>query len=132
MADDSNDIADLFQDYADAMNDVDAEGVADLFAYPVLIWQLDQGYVFDEEEDLIENIETLLDVFEEAGVIYSEPQIGPVHVTKTAAFASVSWRQQDDIGEIIHTYRCDYTLVKNNGKWAISMIVNEQPVEEMS
>jgi len=40
MADDSNDIATLFQDYADGMNDMDAEAIADLFAYPVTIWQL--------------------------------------------------------------------------------------------
>ncbi|MEM8839394.1 MAG: nuclear transport factor 2 family protein [Pseudomonadota bacterium] len=130
MADDSNNIADLFQDYADAMNDLDAEAVADLFVFPVTIWQLGKGYVFDDADELIENIETLLDVFEEAGVIYSEPQIGPVHVTKTAAFASVSWRQQDDIGEVIHSFHCDYTLVKADNRWLITHIVNEQALDD--
>ena len=131
MADDSNDIADLFQDYADAMNDMDAEAVADLFTFPVIIWQLGKGYVFDDADDLIENVETLLDVFEEAGVIYSEPQVGPVHVTKTAAFASVSWRQQDEIGEVIHSYHCDYTLIRYKGSWLICHIVNEQALEDI-
>lgn len=131
MADDSNDIASVFQDYADAMNDVDAEAIADLFAYPVTIWQLGKGYVFDDTEDLIENIETLLDVFEEAGVIYSEPEIGPVHVTKVAAFATISWRQQDEIGDVIHVFHCDYTLVKQHSDWLITTVVNEQAVEDI-
>lgn len=131
MTDDSNDIPDVFQDYADAMNDMDAEAIADLFAYPVTIWQLGRGYVFDDKEDLIENIETLLDVFEEAGVIYSEPEIGPVHVTKAAAFATVSWRQQDEIGEVIHAFHCDYTLVKKYSDWLITMVVNEEAVDDI-
>ena len=62
MADDSNDIATLFQDYADAMNDMDAEAMADLFAYPVTIWQLGRGYVFEDADALQDNIETLLDL----------------------------------------------------------------------
>lgn len=131
MADDSNDIATIFQDYADGMNDMDPEAITDLFAYPVTIWQLGRGYIFDDAEDLAENIETLLDVFEQAGVIYSEPEIGPVHVTKAAAFATVFWRQQDEIGDVIHAFHCDYTLVKQHSDWLITMIVNEQPVDDI-
>lgn len=131
MTDDSNDIADLFQDYADAMNDMDAESIADLFAYPVTIWQLGRGYVFANADELQENIKTLLDVFDDAGVIYSEPEIGPTHVTRAAAFATVSWRQQDEIGEIVHAFHCDYTLVKQHGDWLITMIVNEEAVDDL-
>lgn len=131
MADDSNDIATLFQDYADGMNDMDAEAIADLFAYPVTVWQLGKGYVFEDADDLIENIETLLDAYDKAGVTYSEPEIGPTHVTKAAAFATISWRQQDEMGEVIHAFHCDYTLVKQHSDWLITNIVNEQPVDEL-
>ena len=131
MADDSNDIATLFQDYADGMNDMDAEAIADLFAYPVTVWQLGKGYVFEDADDLIENIETLLDAYDKAGVTYSEPEIGPTHVTKAAAFATISWRQQDEVGEVIHAFHCDYTLVKQHSDWLITNIVNEQPVDEL-
>lgn len=131
MADDSNDIATLFQDYADGMNDMDAEAIAELFAYPVTIWQLGKGYVFEDADDLIENIETLLDAYDKAGVTYSEPEIGPTHVTKAAAFATISWRQQDEVGEVIHAFHCDYTLVKQHSDWLITNIVNEQPVDDV-
>ncbi|MEP3231804.1 MAG: nuclear transport factor 2 family protein [Hyphomicrobiales bacterium] len=131
MADDSNDIATLFQDYADGMNDMDAEAIAELFAYPVTIWQLGKGYVFDDADDLIENIETLLDAYDKAGVTYSEPEIGPTHVTKAAAFATISWRQQDEMGDVIHAFHCDYTLVKQHSDWLITNIVNEQAVEDI-
>ena len=131
MADDSNDIATLFQDYADGMNDMDAEAIADLFAYPVTIWQLSKGYVFEDADDLIENIETLLDAYDKAGVTYSEPEIGPTHVTKAAAFATISWRQQDEMGDVIHAFHCDYTLVKQHSDWLITNIVNEQPVDDL-
>lgn len=131
MTDDSNDIATLFQDYADGMNDMDAEAIADLFAYPVTIWQLGKGYVFEDTDDLIENIETLLDAYDKAGVTYSEPEIGPTHVTKAAAFATISWRQQDEMGEVIHAFHCDYTLVKQHSDWLITNIVNEQAVDDL-
>ncbi|MEP1441623.1 MAG: nuclear transport factor 2 family protein [Hyphomicrobiales bacterium] len=131
MADDSNDIATLFQDYADGMNDMDAEAIADLFAYPVTIWQLGQGYVFEDADDLIENIETLLNAYDQAGITYSEPEIGPTHVTKAAAFATISWRQEDETGEVIHAFHCDYTLVKKHSDWLIANIVNEQAVDDV-
>jgi len=131
MADDSNDIIGVFQDYADAMNDMDAEMLSDLFAYPATIWQLGSGYVFDDEEALQQNAETLLDVFDAAGVVYSEAEIGPIHVTNAAAFATVAWRQQDELGEIIHAFRCDYTLVKQHGDWLIAMIVNEEALDDL-
>ena len=131
MADDSNDIATLFQDYADGMNDMDAEAIAELFAYPVTIWQLGKGYVFEDADDLIENIETLLDAYDKAGVTYSEPEIGPTHVTKAAAFATISWRQQDEMGDVIHAFHCDYTLVKQHSDWLITNIVNEQPMDDL-
>ncbi|MBA4781902.1 MAG: nuclear transport factor 2 family protein [Rhizobiales bacterium] len=131
MADDSNDIADLFQDYADAMNDMDAEGIAALFAYPVTIWQLGRGYVFATPEELEENIETLLGVFEDAGVVYSEAAIGPTHVTAYAAFATASWRQQDEIGDVVHAFHCAYTLVKQDGDWLITTIVNDDAAEDL-
>ena len=131
MTDDSNDIATLFQDYADGMNDMDAEAIAELFAYPVTIWQLGKGYVFEDADDLIENIETLLDAYDKAGVTYSEPEIGPTHVTKAAAFATISWRQQDEMGDVIHAFHCDYTLVKQHSDWLITNIVNEQAVDDL-
>lgn len=131
MTDDSNDIATVFQDYADAMNDMDAEAMIDLFAYPVTVWQLGRGYVFEDADALQDNIETLLDVFDKAGVIYSEAEIGPTHVTKASAFATVSWRQQDEIGDVIHAYNCDYTLVKQHSDWLITMIVNEEAVDDL-
>ncbi len=131
MMDDSNDIASLFQDYADAMNDMDAEAMVDLFAFPVTIWQLGTGYVFEDPTALEENAEALLNVFDEAGIIYSEAEIGPTHVTKGSAFATASWRQQDEIGEVIHTFHCDYLLVKQHGDWLITTIVNQEAVDEI-
>lgn len=129
--DDTNDIVDLFADYADSFNDFDAEGVADLFAYPTTIWQLGQGHVFNDSEELVENVEALLKAFDEAGVTYTEPEVGPVQVSGASAFATVYWRQQDEAGDILHAFQCDYLIVKDHGDWVIATVVNKEPVDEV-
>ena len=35
------------------------------------------------------------------------------------------WRQEDDAGELLHEFACQYLLVHEEGRWRIATIVNE-------
>ena len=100
-----------------------------LFAYPATIWQLGEGHVFDDAEELAENIEALIDVFEEAGIVLTTPDVREVREAGGAAFASVLWRQEDDTGEVLHEFACHYLLIDRDGAWRIATVVNEPPVD---
>ena len=121
------DIRALFATYGAGFDDGDAEAVTKLFAWPATIWQFGKGHVFEDAEELQENVEALIDVFDEAGIISTSPNVQDVHVAGAAAFANVLWRQADDAGEILHAFTCQYLLVREESGWRIATVVNEAP-----
>ena len=118
-------VRDLFAAYGAGFDDADVSAVADLFAWPATIWQFGEGHVFEEPDDLAENVEALMDVFNEAGIILTTPAVRDVRVAGAAAFASVDWRQEDEAGEALHEFTCHYALIRSNGGWRIATVVNE-------
>ena len=120
-----DDIRDLFAAYAAGFDDADAEAVTALFAWPATIWQFGAGHVFEDAEELTENVDALIDVFDEAGIVSTEPEVKEARVVGPSAFASVTWRQRDDQGELLHEFSCQYLLVRHEGAWKIATIVNE-------
>jgi ketosteroid isomerase-like protein len=117
-------IAALFAAYAEAMDDADAEAVTDLFVWPTTIWQFGTGHVFEDAEALQENVEALIDVFDEAGIISTEPAVEAIRTAGGAGFASVRWRQHDSDGALLHEFVCQYLLVHHAEAWKIATIVN--------
>jgi ketosteroid isomerase-like protein len=115
----------LFTAYAAGFDDADAEAVTALFAYPATIWQLGEGHVFENADDLAENVEALIDVFEEAGIVVTRVEVREVRVAGSAAFASVDWRQEDASGEALHEFTCRYMLLHRDDAWRIATVVNE-------
>ena len=89
-----------------------------LFAWPATIWQFGEGHVFEDVEDLAENIDALIDVFDEAGIAVTTPDVKEVRVFGTTAFAHVAWRQEDSAGELLHEFSCQYLLVHEDGTLA--------------
>lgn len=115
----------LFARYAEAFDDADADAVTSLFAWPATIWQFDAGHVFQDADDLAENIEALLEVFDAAGIVVTTPDIRDIRVADAAAFAAVAWRQDDQAGEAVHEFTCSYLLIERDGDWRIATVVNE-------
>lgn len=114
----------IFAAYGAAFDDADAEGVTELFAWPSVIWQLGHGHVFDDAEDLGENVEALLEVFGEAGIVLTTPTILDIRIGACAAFATVAWRQENTEGEPLHEFTCHYMLIDDDGTWRIATVVN--------
>lgn len=115
----------LFETYGAGFDDADADAVTELFAYPAAIWQFGDGHVFEDADDLAENVEALMDVFEDAGVVSTRPRIRELRVVGAAAFATVDWRQEDESGESLHDFTCHYVLVENGENWRVATVVNE-------
>jgi ketosteroid isomerase-like protein len=120
----------LFSAYAAGFDDADAEAVTALFAWPAVIWQFGAGHVFADADELAENVEALLDVFDEAGIVTTTPEIAAISVAGASAFASVVWRQEDGEGEVLHEFTCGYLLLNLDGAWRIATVVNEAAAEE--
>ncbi len=120
-----SDIRSLFSAYAAGFDDADAEAVTALFAWPATIWQFGEGHVFKDADELAENVDALVDVFDEAGIVSTEPEVKEVRVEGSSAFASVIWRQRDDKGELLHEFSCQYLLLHHDGAWKIATVVNE-------
>ena len=118
-------LLDLFDDYREAFEDYDAEAVADCFAYPAVIWQFGKGNVFQDDEELLENIETLFAALEKEGVVTSAFDILSAHVEGDAAMATLTWTQSDAAGEPVIEFTCHYHLIYDGDAWRIAMIVNE-------
>jgi ketosteroid isomerase-like protein len=123
------DICALFAAYGAGFDDADAEAVTRLFAWPTTIWQFGKGHVFEDAADLAENVEALIDVFDEAGIKTTTPEVKEIRIAGAAAFAVVIWRQRDDAGELLHEFSCQYLLLSEEGFWRIATIVNEAPRE---
>lgn len=122
---DTTAIRELFAAYAGGFDDFDADAIADLFAYPVVIWQFDRGNMFEDDEELLENIEALLKILDKEGVVRSEYEVQALSVSGPTALASVSWSQQRSDGEVALAFTCHYHLVNIEGDWLIASIFNE-------
>lgn len=118
-------IRNLFAVYGAGFDDADPDAVTELFAWPAKIWQFGEGHIFEDADELAENIEALMDVFHDADIVVTIPDVRDVRVAGTAAFASVNWRQEDEAGKPMHEYACQYMLVASNGAWRIASVVNE-------
>ena len=118
-------IARLFDDYQTGFNDFDAGRVADCFALPATIWQHEKGHVFNDEEELLENIEALLAALEKEGVSYSGFHVSSSHISGSAALVSLDWSQENDDGDAVIEFTCHYQLIRDGEDWFIAMIVNE-------
>ena len=94
MSDANADIHALFAAYGAGFDDADPDAVTALFAWPATIWQFGEGHVFEDADELSENVDALMDVFDEAGIVSTTPEVKEVRVAGSAAFAHVVWRQQ--------------------------------------
>ena len=130
MTDANADIRALFTAYAAGFDDADPDAVTLLFAWPATIWQFGEGHVFEDAEELSENVDALIDVFDEAGIVATIPEVKDVRVAGDAAFANVGWRQQDDKGELLHEFSCQYLLLRHDGVWRIATVVNENALDD--
>ena len=118
-------VSDMFEDYRAAFDDFDADMIADCFAYPSTIWQFGKGNVFADEEELLENIETLLDVLDKEGAVRSEYAIAAALVSGDTALVTLNWSQVDASDEPVLEFTCHYHLLFDGDAWRIAMIVNE-------
>lgn len=125
-----NGIRELFEAYGAGFDDADATAITALFAWPATIWQLGDGHIFEDEEDLAENVEALIDIFDEAGIVLTTPEIREVRTAGPAAFATVAWRQENEAGEALHEFTCSYMLVQRHGEWRIATVVNQDDSAE--
>src|SRR5260370_3803 len=101
-----DDIRALFAAYGSGFDEADAGAVTKLFAWPATIWQFGKGHIFADAEELVENVEALIDVFDEAGIKSTTPEVREVRVAGAAAFGDVVWRQRDEDGELLHEFTC--------------------------
>ncbi len=117
----------LFDAYAAGFDDFDADAILDCFQFPVTIWQSGRGNVFNDEEELAENVEALLAVFEREEIVQSRFEIVEAAGDEGAAFAVLDWRQERDDGEAALEFRCRYALVRDQAGtgWRIALAVNE-------
>ncbi|MBN9669348.1 nuclear transport factor 2 family protein [Roseibium aggregatum] len=118
-------IAALFDDYQAGFNDYDVDRICDCFAMPAIIWQHDKGHVFNDEEELIENIEALLKALEKEGVSHSDFQVVSSHVSGSAALVTLDWSQETADGEAVFEFTCHYQLIQDGSDWVIGGVINE-------
>ena len=105
----------MFASYGAGFDAADASAVIKLFAYPATIWQFGEGHVFADKTGLAENVEALVDVFDEAGIKRLIPDVRNIQAAGDAAFADVLWRQEDEAGEVLHRFTCQYLLIRHDG-----------------
>ncbi|MDD7911120.1 MULTISPECIES: DUF4440 domain-containing protein [Pseudovibrio] len=118
-------LSELFDRYADGYDDYDAAAIVDCFAFPCVVWQMDQGHVFADIEELTENIDALLEVHRENGVTQSTYEVISTHISGTTAHVTLDWQQEDDDGEAVFDFTCHYTVIQIDDAWRIMNIVNE-------
>ena len=122
----------LIANYGAAFDDADAVAVTGMFAWPATIWQFGDGHVFQDAGELAENVEALIDVFDEAGIVISNPEVTSVRIEGAAAFATAAWTQLDGAGIQLNRFTCHYLLIGGNGAWRIATVVNEATREQAS
>ena len=118
-------IRNLFAAYAAGFDDADAAAVTTRFVYPATIWQGSEGLVFENAEALAKNVEALIDVFDEAGIFYTIPEVREIVVAGATGFVSVHWRQEDPDHVQLNEFACRYLLVRRDDGWRIATVVNE-------
>jgi len=118
-------IAQLFDDYQAGFNDYDIDRICDCFALPAIIWQHEKGHVFNDDEELIENIEALLKALEKEGVSHSDFHVVSSHVSGSTALVTLDWTQESSDGEAVFEFTCHYQLIQDGTDWVIASIVNE-------
>ena len=125
--DHDDEVRTLFAAYGAGFDDADAEAITALFTWPATIWQFGEGHIFEDAEELAENIEALMDVFDDAGIVVTTPDVRDIRVAGSSGFARVAWRQEDSAGEALHEFTCNYLLIDGEGSWRIASVVNEEP-----
>lgn len=103
----------LFTDYAEGFDDFDSDAVAACFAFPATLWQSGRGNLFADEDELIENIEALLEVFEREEIVHSRFEILELTAGPDSANAVVHWRQERADGDVALEFSCRYLLVRD-------------------
>jgi len=122
--DDTDAALSLFEAYAAGLDDYDAQAIIACFAFPATIWQFGKGYVFEDAEELRENIDKLLDAFEEAGIVRSVFEIED-ESPLSESFWTLRWEQEVADGEVVHAFSCHYFLVEaEDGTLKIASIAN--------
>lgn len=122
-----DEIAALFENYAAGFDDFDADAVAGCFAYPCTIRQFGKDNVFADREELLENIEALLSVYENEEIVHSAFEIGALRIEGASASARLTWRQEREDGEAALEFSCRYALIDSPEGWRIATIFNEDP-----
>lgn len=102
----------LFTDYAEGFDDFDCDAVAACFVFPATLWQGGRGNVFADDDELVENIEALLDVFEREEIVHTRFEILELTGGEESANAVVRWRQERADGEAALEFSCRYLLVR--------------------
>ncbi|MFD2239174.1 DUF4440 domain-containing protein [Aureimonas populi] len=117
----------LFTAYAEGFDDFDAESIADCFAFPSTIWQSGKGHVFQDRDEILENVEALLAVFEREEIVHSSFEILDVAQEGAGAFVVLEWRQEREDGEAALEFTCRYALVRSEADpaWRIALAVND-------
>lgn len=118
-------IAQLFDDYQAGFNDYDADRICDCFALPTVIWQHEKGHVFNDEDELLENIEVLLKALEKEEVTHSDFHVASSHVSGSSALVTLDWSQESPDGEAVFEFTCHYQLIQDGEIWVIAGIYNE-------
>jgi ketosteroid isomerase-like protein len=118
-------IAQLFDDYQAGFNDYDTERICDCFALPAVIWQHEKGHVFNDEDELVENIEALLKALGKEEVTHSDFHVASSHVSGSVALVTLDWSQETSDGEAVFEFTCHYQLIQDGDVWVIGGIVNE-------
>lgn len=120
-----DEVDDLFAAYAAGFDDFDAEAVADRFAYPCTIWQFGKGNVFADREELLENIEALLAVYEREEIVHSAFEIVETVSAGCVTFVTLDWSQEREDGEAALAFVCHYALIERADGWKIATVFNE-------
>ncbi|MEX6506123.1 hypothetical protein [Jiella sp. M17.18] len=121
----------VFRSYAEGFDDFDTDRIVDCFAFPATIWQAGRGNVFTDAEDLAENVDALLDVFEREEIVRSSYDVLQAVLSGPAAFVTLAWRQEREDGEAALEFTCHYTLHREHwdteepGDWRIVLAINE-------
>ena len=130
MSEAKAEIQKLFAAYGAGFDDADAQAITDLFAYPATIWQFADGHIFEDEDDLAENVDALMDVFDQAEIVVTVPDVRDIRVAGATAFASVAWRQENSAGVPLHEFTCHYMLIRHDGEWRITTVVNDTAADD--
>ncbi len=103
----------LFTDYAEGFDDFDCDAVAACFAFPATLWQGGRGNSFADEDELLENIEALLDVFEREEIVHTRFDILELTGGVESANAVLRWRHERADGDVALEFSCRYLLVRD-------------------